>query len=263
MAQTIITKNGTLSTGPTSLTKGELALNTDSGSLYYGDTAGAVSNDFTFGEVTASQFVGGGAGITGVTAEWDGTHTGTADFTGDITASGHISASGNVQSNYVIAKIPMIQLRTTDTTTDINDGSNTNIEWDVQDIYDSDYFTHDTGTNPHYIEVTQDGRYEIYFNLVYTTSAVRTQPHIKPKKVSSGVHTYLPCTANSGYARWASSANSSTSAASTVAELLAGDKVFLTSKYKASWGATGTVNMAADEGGVGMNPSTIIIKKIG
>jgi hypothetical protein len=46
------------------------------------------------GTLTAGEFVGGGAGITGITGEWDGTHTGTATFTGNVTASGVVSASG-------------------------------------------------------------------------------------------------------------------------------------------------------------------------
>ena len=46
------------------------------------------------GTLTANEFVGGGAGITGITGEWDGSHTGTATFTGNVTASGVVSASG-------------------------------------------------------------------------------------------------------------------------------------------------------------------------
>jgi len=42
MAQTIIIKNGTGTPGNGNVVKGELALNTDSGSLYYGDTNGNV-----------------------------------------------------------------------------------------------------------------------------------------------------------------------------------------------------------------------------
>jgi hypothetical protein len=58
------------------------------------DWDGSHTGDGTIsGTLTAGQFVGGGAGITGVTAEWDGTHTGTATFTGNVTASGNISAS--------------------------------------------------------------------------------------------------------------------------------------------------------------------------
>ena len=60
-----------------------------------GVTAGAVSaskgvvvdsskNIQGINQVTATQFVGGGAGITGVTAEWDGTHTGNGVITGNF-----------------------------------------------------------------------------------------------------------------------------------------------------------------------------------
>jgi hypothetical protein len=46
---TIIIKNGTGSAVPTSLQQGELAINVDSGSLYYGSGSGnAVKSDFTF-----------------------------------------------------------------------------------------------------------------------------------------------------------------------------------------------------------------------
>jgi hypothetical protein len=42
----------------------------------------------------SGSFEGNGSGLTGITAEWDGTHTGTATFIGNITASGYtVSAS--------------------------------------------------------------------------------------------------------------------------------------------------------------------------
>jgi hypothetical protein len=43
----------------------------------------------------SGSFEGNGSGLTGITAEWDGTHTGTATFIGNITASGagHVSSS--------------------------------------------------------------------------------------------------------------------------------------------------------------------------
>ena len=45
------------------------------------------------GSVTASYFKGDGTGITGVTAEWDGTHTGNGVITGNFDVSGNISGS--------------------------------------------------------------------------------------------------------------------------------------------------------------------------
>ena len=54
MASTIITKNKA-SGAPSSLSAGELAINTTEGSLYYGSTGGtSVSSSFKFGMVTAS-----------------------------------------------------------------------------------------------------------------------------------------------------------------------------------------------------------------
>jgi hypothetical protein len=43
--------------------------------------------------VTATNFVGNGSSITGVTAEWDGSHTGNATIIGNLSASINISAS--------------------------------------------------------------------------------------------------------------------------------------------------------------------------
>ena len=56
MASTIIIKNGAGGSTPSSLKQGELAINVDSGSLYYGTSgsSNAVSSSFHFGSVTAS-----------------------------------------------------------------------------------------------------------------------------------------------------------------------------------------------------------------
>ena len=44
------------------------------------------------GTVTSGEFVGGGAGLTGVTAEWDGTHTGNGNITGHLTIGGDLKS---------------------------------------------------------------------------------------------------------------------------------------------------------------------------
>ena len=56
MASTIITKNGTGSAVPSSLTQGELAINVNNGALFYGTSgsSNAVSSSFNFGSVTSS-----------------------------------------------------------------------------------------------------------------------------------------------------------------------------------------------------------------
>ena len=47
------------------------------------------------GSVTASAFSGDGSAITGVTAEWDGTHTGNATISQTLTVN-NLSSSGDV-----------------------------------------------------------------------------------------------------------------------------------------------------------------------
>ena len=74
------------------------------GASEMGVTAGAVTgskgvvvdsskNIQGINQVTATQYVGGGAGITGVTAEWDGTHTGNGVITGDLNITGNVTGS--------------------------------------------------------------------------------------------------------------------------------------------------------------------------
>tara|TARA_B100000963_G_scaffold333254_1_gene325462 strand:- start:258 stop:2999 length:2742 start_codon:yes stop_codon:yes gene_type:complete len=49
------------------------------------------------GAVTASGFKGDGSNLTGVTADWDGTHSGSAEITGSLDVSGSITASGDLK----------------------------------------------------------------------------------------------------------------------------------------------------------------------
>jgi len=49
--------------------------------------------------ISASAFYGDGANITGVTAEWDGSHTGNASITGNLTLSSNLSASGHISAS--------------------------------------------------------------------------------------------------------------------------------------------------------------------
>ena len=68
MASTIIIKNGTGSAIPSSLSQGELAINVDSGSLYYGVTGGtAVSSSFYITNLTASNDISSSGTIIGRT----------------------------------------------------------------------------------------------------------------------------------------------------------------------------------------------------
>ena len=59
-------------------------------------TASAVSAS---GTITANAFSGNGTNISGVTAEWDGTHTGNGVITGNFNVTGNITGSGNISGS--------------------------------------------------------------------------------------------------------------------------------------------------------------------
>ena len=119
MASTIIIKNGAGGSTPSSLKQGELAINVDSGSLFYGTSgsSNSVSSSFFFqhvtasGEVSASKVIAdtisGGVGQNGLT------------LIGDITSSGIIDASpskivlGDLAANIAGRTITLDQTQTT------------------------------------------------------------------------------------------------------------------------------------------------------
>jgi hypothetical protein len=111
MASTIIIKNGTGSAVPTSLQQGELALNVDNGSLFYG-TAGSsnsVSSSFAFSDIRVETSYrledSGGTSRHIIRSQNNEIELGNSNFTdgilltGNITASNDISASGNIYSD--------------------------------------------------------------------------------------------------------------------------------------------------------------------
>ena len=119
MASTIIIKNGAGGSTPSSLKQGELAINVDSGSLFYGTSgsSNSVSSSFFFqhvtasGEVSASKVIAdtisGGVGQNGLT------------LIGNVTASGIIDASpskivlGDLAANIAGRTITLDQTQTT------------------------------------------------------------------------------------------------------------------------------------------------------
>jgi hypothetical protein len=69
-----------------------------------GDLTGTLvqATNITGSIISASNFYGDGSGITGVTAEWDGTHTGDASITGSLTIkSGHLNLTSSGGTNYL------------------------------------------------------------------------------------------------------------------------------------------------------------------
>jgi len=103
MANIIQLKRGTGSSVPAngSLAVGELAINIDSGKLFYG-SGSSVLSDFKFDRITAETYVISSS-VSVITTSFSSGSTAFGDsagdthtFTGDITASGDISASGNL-----------------------------------------------------------------------------------------------------------------------------------------------------------------------
>ena len=108
MASTIITKNGTGSAIPSSLQQGELALNVDSGKIFYGAKGGtSVSSSFTFdsleveGTLTAQEYIVSSS-ITSVNFQQQSGSTIFGDTLDDTHLfTGSISVTGSVVSNGV------------------------------------------------------------------------------------------------------------------------------------------------------------------
>ena len=116
MASTIQIKRGTGSAVPSGLADGELAINLDSGKLYFGSGSTSVDN-FTFGELTAEKYIVSSSVLYVTTSfssgstEFGDTADDTHTFTGHITASGNISASGTIIGG-------ALQISSTDTSED-------------------------------------------------------------------------------------------------------------------------------------------------
>ena len=98
---TIQIKRGTGSAVPSGLTDGELAINLDSGRLYYGSGSNSVDS-YTFTHVTASGNISA---------------SGFGSFTGDIIAGGEISASGDLVGDKLNIGGIVGAVRTTDSDT--------------------------------------------------------------------------------------------------------------------------------------------------
>jgi len=90
-----------------------------SGSTKFGDTSddthqftGSVyvsqnieATQITGSIVSASNFYGDGTGITGVTAEWDGTHSGNAEISGALSITGSVYVSQNIEAIQITGSV--------------------------------------------------------------------------------------------------------------------------------------------------------------
>ena len=86
--------------GDASITGSLYVTETISGSALTGSSVEATQ--ITGSIVSASNFYGDGSGITGVTAEWDGSHNGDAEITGSLTIKdGHMNMTSSGGTNYM------------------------------------------------------------------------------------------------------------------------------------------------------------------
>ena len=187
---------------------------------------------------------------------------GTSISTNAISAVGAISATTNLHSNYIVAKTPMIQLNTTDNTSDIYSATALHLPWDKQEIIDSDYFTHDTVTDNHKIFVDYDGRYEVSFTIVYngaSSADIRATPQVRINKNGSSVG----YASNFGYLRRTGGCDNSSTMGTYVVECNANDYITISSMYQSGWGAntSNPLEMVRFDSTVGYTKVTI--KKIG
>jgi len=66
-----------------------------------GDISGSATSTGSFGKVEATSFSGDGTNITGVTAEWDGTHVGIGRISGSMHVSASVSTSTAIYTNNI------------------------------------------------------------------------------------------------------------------------------------------------------------------
>ena len=223
-----------------------------------------------------------GLGTVATTAASDyATLAGTQTFSGNntfstpITASSHISSSGNLESSgFIIAKIPMIQLNSTDDSTNMYQdysgvGGGTTIEWDKEEIKDSDFFTHSTSTNPDRITAIYGGRYEISYIAVFNgdgSGDQRAMPTIKIF-VNGSWHTAGGTGAryanNVGYLRRTGGINNVANTGQYIIEVDAGDYIQLASGYQANFGANQGTSIELQIATANIGYTKITIKKIG
>lgn len=171
---------------------------------------------------------------------------------------------------YILAKIPMIQLNSTDDSTNAyQDYSGVSggwqITWDNQEIYDSTYFTHDTATNSERITCVQAGRYQIdYVVAVNGASSAdqRAMPSIKIF-VNGSWHAATRYINNTGYLRRTASCNNVTVSGSYVIECDASDYISLATGFQTGFGADTDDALELRNYSASIGFTKLCIKKIG
>ena len=163
----------------------------------------------------------------------------------------------------------MIQLASTDTSTDMYQAysgttGGTTIEWDKEEIKDSDWFTHDTSTNPDRITVVEGGRYEVSWTLVYNGDSGTDQRAMPTVKVFvNGAWETNKYLNNVGYLRRSTGINNVANTGQYIIEVDAGDYIQLASGYQANFGAATGQAVELQIYNATYGYSKLTIKKIG
>jgi len=98
MAQTIQLKRGTGSSVPSSLSEGELAINLDSGKLFYGSGSSVLSS-YTFTDVTASGAISASGTVTGLTGSFNQLSVTSTGDTASPPLDGHLFRITDTSNN--------------------------------------------------------------------------------------------------------------------------------------------------------------------
>lgn len=236
------------------------------------NTGAGDANLVVDGVVSASDFSGGGAGLTGLSAtniasgtlederlssniarlDESQTFSGLTSFSSGLTlgntattAAGtlrwtgadfegydgsewvSLTGGGSGQGGYASSRL------TTSFSGNINQATETVIEWDAQNSIDSPPFDHSTAANPGRLTITEDGTYRIYANLSFTSTIVRANPKMQCRLNGSIL---LDGTSAGGYIRSASGHNTASTNLTIVEELEAGDYIEVVSSQDANSG---------------------------
>ena len=60
-----------------------------------------------------------------------------------------------------------------------NPSAETSVDWDTDDIIDTNVYTHSESVNQHQVTVDEDGDYLLGFNMASTSAAVRSNTRVK------------------------------------------------------------------------------------
>ncbi len=135
----------------------------------------------------------------------------------------------------VIAGASVVQVRST-FAGDLNTGTPTTITWALTDILDGGAYTILGGNQQ--IQVTSNGRYEIYVNMVFTAAINRANLIVRIRK--NGVD--LPGSGRCGYIRNNNNHNSSSISLMTIQDLVATDTISITTQQEANGGVVNAIS---------------------